>query len=143
MSGAAVDSILLVWPDNSYQRIRFEGKGQLSNKKIRAREIHNDMRGNMAEMLAKAVDTKALDTGLTTEDTQKFLEYLRAEGGLNIDKLYKASDRRGFETLPGAGDMPPKFSAVDSFCLIMLLVGDCYAISCIFNRCHCCIKTDG
>ena len=88
-----------------------EGKGQLSNKKIRAREIHNDMRGNMAEMLAKAVDTKALDTGLTTEDTQKFLEYLRAEGGLNIDKLYKASDRRGFETLPGAGDMPPKFSA--------------------------------
>lgn len=88
-----------------------EGKGPLSNKKIRVREIHNDVRGYMAELLAKAIDTKAVDTGLTTEDTQKFLEYLRAEGGLNIDKLYKASDRRGFETLPVAGDMPPKVSA--------------------------------
>jgi len=88
-----------------------EGKGPLSNKKIRAREIHNDVRGYMAELLSKAIDTKALDTGLTAEDTQKLMEYLRAEGGLNIDKLYKASDRRGFENLPGAGDAPPKFSA--------------------------------
>ena len=88
-----------------------EGKGPLSNKKIRVREVHNDVRGYVAELLAKAIDTKALDTGLTTEDTQKFMEYLRAEGGLNIDKLYKASDRRGLETLPGAGDTPPKFSA--------------------------------
>lgn len=88
-----------------------EGKGPLSNKKIRVREIHNDVRGYMAELLAKAIDTKAVDAGLTMEDTQKFLEYLRAEGGLNIDKLYKASDRRGLETLPGAGDVSPKFSA--------------------------------
>lgn len=88
-----------------------EGKGPLSNKKVRAREIHNDVRGYMAELLAKSIDTKALDTGLSLEDSLQFLEYIRAEGGLNIDNLYKASDRRGFEMYPGAGDAAPKFSA--------------------------------
>ncbi|MEJ7738379.1 MAG: flavin monoamine oxidase family protein [Chitinophagaceae bacterium] len=81
-----------------------EGQGSLSNKKIRKKEIHNDMRGYMAELLAKAVDKSQLDTALTKEDGQKFLEYLRAEGGLNIDNLYKASARRGYIEPPGAGE---------------------------------------
>lgn len=81
-----------------------EGKGPLSNKKIRKREIHNDMRGYMAELLAKAVDKKQLDTELTKEDAEIFLEYLRAEGGLDIDNLYKASARRGYIEPPGAGE---------------------------------------
>ncbi|WP_324676214.1 flavin monoamine oxidase family protein [Hymenobacter sp. GOD-10R] len=80
-----------------------EGKGPLSNKKVRAREVHNDMRGYMSELLAKAVDQRKLDTGLTQEDAAKVLEYLRAEGGLDIDKLYKASARRGYTEAPGAG----------------------------------------
>jgi monoamine oxidase len=88
-----------------------EGKGPLSNKKIRVREIHNDVRGYMSELLAKAIDTRSLDTGLTKEDNDKFIEYLRAEGGLNIDKLYKVSDRRGYQNLPGAGDTQGKLSA--------------------------------
>lgn len=33
-----------------------EGKGPLSNKKVRVREVHNDMRGWMAELLAKGMD---------------------------------------------------------------------------------------
>lgn len=81
-----------------------EGKGPLSNKKIRKREIHNDMRGYMAELLAKAIDTSQLDTALSKEDGQVFLEYLRAEGGLDIDNLYKASARRGYVDPPGAGE---------------------------------------
>lgn len=81
-----------------------EGKGALSNKKIRAREIHNDMRGYMTELLAKAVDAEKVDTGLTKEDASKVIEYLRAEGGLDIDKLYKASARRGYIEAPGAGE---------------------------------------
>lgn len=87
-----------------------EGKGPLSNKKIRVREIHNDMRGYTAELLAKAIDQSKLDTGLTAEDTQKLLEYLRAEGGLDIDKLYKVSSRRGYTEMPGAGDQPGKIA---------------------------------
>jgi monoamine oxidase len=87
-----------------------EGKGNLSNKKIRIREIQNDVRGYMSELLVKAIDHGNLDTGLTKEDTEKVIEYLRAEGGLDIDKLYKASDRRGYTNDPGAGMLPGKFA---------------------------------
>jgi monoamine oxidase len=87
-----------------------EGKGSLSNKKIRIREVQNDVRGYMSEMLVKAIDHNQLDTGLTKEDTEKVIEYLRAEGGLDIDKLYKASDRRGYTESPGAGLLSGKFA---------------------------------
>jgi len=83
-----------------------EGKGPLCNKKIRVREIHNDVRGYMSELLAKAIDNKQLDLAMTKEDSEKIIEYLRAEGGLDINKLYRASARRGYSTPPGAGDKP-------------------------------------
>jgi monoamine oxidase len=79
-----------------------EGKGPLSNKKIKVREIHNDVRGYMSEMLVKSIDKGALDEPMTKEDTEKIIEYLRAEGGLDINKLYKASARRGYLVPPGA-----------------------------------------
>ena len=85
-----------------------EGKGPLSNKKVRAREIHNDVRGYMAELLAKSIDHSSLEAPLTKEDGEKIIEYLMAEGGLDVDKLYKASSRRGFIESPGAGDQPGK-----------------------------------
>ena len=85
-----------------------EGKGPLSNKKIRVREVHNDIRGYMAEMLAKSIDHSKLDSALTKEDGEKIIEYLKAEGGLDIDKLYKASARRGYTEAAGAGDRAGK-----------------------------------
>ncbi|QCR25167.1 amine oxidase [Pontibacter sp. SGAir0037] len=87
-----------------------EGNGSLSNKKVRAREIHNDMRGYMSELLAKAIDQKQVDTALSHEDAAKVIEYLRAEGGLDIDKLYKASARRGYIEAPGAGERTGKIA---------------------------------
>lgn len=87
-----------------------EGKGPLSNKKIRTREVHNDVRGYMAEMLSKAMDHGNLDAALTKEDTEKVIAYLAAEGGLDIDKLYKASARRGYSESPGAGDKAGKIA---------------------------------
>jgi monoamine oxidase len=85
-----------------------EGKGPLSNRKIRSREVHNDVRGYTTELLTKSIDSGALNTALTKEDTQKVIEYLAAEGGLDIDKLYKVSARRGYIESPGAGDRPGK-----------------------------------
>ena len=86
-----------------------EGKGPLSNKKIRVREVHNDMRGWMAELLAKGLDGGKVDAGMSREDTLKVIEYLRAEGGLDVDKLYKASARRGYGIeSPGPGDREGK-----------------------------------
>lgn len=80
-----------------------EGKGPLSNKKVKVREIHNDMRGYTNELLAKALDQGKLDQSMTKEDAEKVIEYLRAEGGLDIDKMYKATARRGYIEEPGAG----------------------------------------
>jgi monoamine oxidase len=88
-----------------------EGKGPISNKKIRIREIHNDVRGYMSEMLAKAIDSKQLDQAMTKEDAEKIIEYLRAEGGLDIDKLYRASSRRGYTSPPGAGNKAGSIAA--------------------------------
>lgn len=78
-----------------------EGDGPLSNKKIQAREIHNDLRGYMAELLAKAIDQDQLNLEMSNEDVEKFIQFLRAEGGLDVDKLYQASARRGYKTPPG------------------------------------------
>src|SRR5882757_4711615 len=85
-----------------------EGKGPLSNKKIRVREVHNDMRGWAAELLAKGMDGGKIDAGMSKEDTLKVIEYLRAEGGLDADKLYKASARRGYIESPGPGNREGK-----------------------------------
>lgn len=87
-----------------------EGQGPLSHQKVRAREVHNDMRGYTSELLAKAVDGGKIDTALSKEDAAKVIEYLRAEGGLDIDKLYKASARRGYLEPPGAGEKTGKIS---------------------------------
>lgn len=94
--------------ENSYYYA--EGNGPLSNKKVRVREVHNDMRGYTAELLAKSLEHGSLDTGLTREDAEKVIEYLMAEGGLDADKLYKASARRGYIESPGAGNRSGKIA---------------------------------
>lgn len=81
-----------------------EGSGTLANKKIKKGSLHNDMRGHTSELLAKAFNSSELDLPLTKEDGEKLLEYLRAEGALNIDNVYKGSSRRGFMELPGYGN---------------------------------------
>jgi monoamine oxidase len=99
-----------------------EGKGPLSNKKIRVREAHNDMRGWTTELLAKGLDGGKIDAGMSKEDGLKLIEYLRAEGGLDIDKLYKASARRGYMESPGPGDKEGKIGEPQSL-LAMLQSG--------------------
>jgi monoamine oxidase len=96
-----------------------EGKGPLSNKKIRVREVHNDVRGWMAELLAKGLDGGKVDAGMSREDTLKVIEYLRAEGGLDVDKLYRASARRGYVESPGPGNIEGKLG--DPHSLLELL----------------------
>ncbi|GAA4432404.1 flavin monoamine oxidase family protein [Pontibacter saemangeumensis] len=87
-----------------------DGEGALANKRVRIREIHNDMRGYTSELLAKAIDQDALDRPMTVEDKEVLIEYLRAEGELDPDKLYKGTPRRGYTTPPGAGNAPGKLA---------------------------------
>ncbi|MEK6477078.1 flavin monoamine oxidase family protein [Catalinimonas sp. 4WD22] len=83
-----------------------EGKGPLSNKPIRIREVKYDMQGYICELLNKAIDQEALDLPMTNEDKEKLIEFLRVEGGLNPDMLYTGDSRRGYKTPPGAGNQP-------------------------------------
>lgn len=78
-------------------------KGALANQRVRAREIHADMRGQLYELLVKANDQKALDLPLTAEDADKLMTWLREEGDLNPGKHYAGSERRGYSVRPSAG----------------------------------------
>ena len=76
-------------------------------KPVRYREAAADFEGNVAELLGKAIDQKALDAELTAEDRDKLKEALRGWGMLDKDMRYKAnlmsSEHRGYERPPGGG----------------------------------------
>jgi len=89
-------------------------------KPVRYREAAADFEGNVAELLGKAVDQKALDSELSLEDRQKLMEALRGWGMLDKDMRYRAnlmsSEHRGFEKSPGGGvDGAPVPSQLFSF----------------------------
>jgi monoamine oxidase len=89
--------------DNSYAFFT-KGSGPLAGKRVRKREIAADIRGHAAELLAKAVQTKALDQEFSGDDKELFLSYLDSEGwlkGKNHD--YAGTDGRGWIVKPGAG----------------------------------------
>ena len=73
----------------------------------RYRDVAADLQGHSAELLAKAVNQKALDAELTAEDRDKLLEGLREWGALDASDRYRSGDiagrRRGWQRDPGAG----------------------------------------
>ena len=56
--------------------------------RMRIREFNTDMRGHVAELLAKVARHGQLDAPLTAEDREKLIEYLRDEGRLTKDLIY-------------------------------------------------------
>ena len=94
--------------DNDASYIYIEkAKGALAGKPIRKGQIAADARGYTQEILAKAASKGSLDTGLTAEDKELFLQYLINEGRLDKkDLAYKGDAGRGFSVLPGAGVDP-------------------------------------
>jgi monoamine oxidase len=76
-------------------------------KPVRYREAAADFEGNVAELLGKAIDQKALDSELSKEDREKLTEALRGWGMLDKDMRYKAnllsSEHRGYDRPPGGG----------------------------------------
>ena len=59
------------------------------------RRVTTDLRGYIAELLAKAINRKALDEELSGEDKGRVLDLLVEYGDLNPDHLYKGSSRSG------------------------------------------------
>jgi monoamine oxidase len=71
---------------------------------VQQRQLVNDTRGHVSELLAKAIRRDALDQELSPDDKERMLEFLRTYGDLSPDYFYKGSDRAGYKSMPGAGD---------------------------------------
>jgi len=83
------------------------GADSLANRRIRQVEIKADMRGHVAELLAKAVKSNKLDQELTADDKALLLDYLVHEGHLSRSDLqYRGNSGRGYKVNPGAGVNP-------------------------------------
>jgi len=72
-------------------------------KPVEQRQVVNDTRGYISELLAKCIDQHGLDKVLDKEDTQRMLDFLQTYGDLSSDYSYKGSERSGFILPPGAG----------------------------------------
>jgi monoamine oxidase len=79
----------------------FGGKPQ------RLRAVKADYNGHVAELLAKATQSHALDAEVTTEDKEILLSSLKWSGALDGSYRYTtggdSSDRRGYARDPGGG----------------------------------------
>lgn len=75
-------------------------------KPIQMRRINQDLRGYVAEMLAKVADQGSLDKAMTASDQDAFLSMLSDFGALtksDASLVYEGSNRHGYQVLPGAG----------------------------------------
>lgn len=94
--------------DNDASFLYFEkGKGPLAGKPVRKGEVAADMLGYTSEILAKLSQQGALDSRLSAEDKEQFLEFLVEFGYLSKkDLTYSGTPGRGFLVDPGAGVDP-------------------------------------
>ena len=69
---------------------------------LQQRQVINDTRGHVSELLAKAIRRGALDQEMTATDKERIVEFLRVYGDLSPDLFYKGSTRSGYRALPGA-----------------------------------------
>src|SRR6185503_20195176 len=76
-------------------------------KPVEQRQILHDSRGEIAELLAKSIKG-GLDDGLTKEDNDRLLAFLRLFGDLKEDFTYQGSERSGVSQHPGAADVTEK-----------------------------------
>jgi monoamine oxidase len=72
-----------------------------NGKVIPERRMVHDMRGRVSEMLAKAIDQRALDKEMPKGELEMFRQFLAPYGGLDDKGVYRGFGRSGFDPLPG------------------------------------------
>lgn len=75
-----------------------------SGEKVRHRTVLNDLRGHLAELLAKSIRQGGLDTDIPARGKEKLLSLLRVFGDLAPGDVFSGSERSGFKSYAGAGD---------------------------------------
>jgi monoamine oxidase len=97
--------------DNDHAVVYMEDAGPLSKQRLRPAQLKADMRGHVAELLAKSVKNHQLDQQLSADDQVLLLDYLAQEGALSgADLQYKGRNGRGYAVNPGAGLQPGTLS---------------------------------
>ena len=81
---------------------RFNG-----GKPVEQRQMVNDTRGHVSELLAKCIRQGALDQEFDAEDRERMLGFLRQYGDLTPELRFAGTERSGFKVLPGAGPQAP------------------------------------
>ena len=74
----------------------FHNRERFGGRPVAARRVLTDMRGYVAELLAKAVDRGALDAELTPDDKERVRAMLKSFGGLKDDHRYLGTNRAGY-----------------------------------------------
>jgi monoamine oxidase len=71
------------------------------------RRMVNDMRGHLGELLAKAIDRKALDGVVSKDELEAVRQFLAPYAGVGADGTYTPSGRSGYSTEGGAYGQAP------------------------------------
>jgi monoamine oxidase len=87
-------------------------------KPIQMRQAVYDLRGHMAELLAKCTSQGALDATFSKDDSDKLMEGLKPWGGLAEDLTYKGAESAGLDVAPGAFKVDTKIRAPLPFDLV-------------------------
>jgi monoamine oxidase len=90
---------------NSNRNSLMVSEKAFGGKPVEQRQVINDTRGHIAELLAKSVNQDALNKDLSNDDRERLLELLRTYGDLKKDLDYQGSERSGVSRLAGAGDI--------------------------------------
>jgi monoamine oxidase len=89
---------------NTSRGARLYNPAANGGKPVEMRQAHNDVRGEISELLGKALNRGALDEELTAQDKERMIAFLRTYGDLSPDLLFKGSTRSGYKSLPAAGE---------------------------------------
>ncbi len=73
-------------------------------KPLVQRQVVNDTRGHVSELLMKCMSSGSLDADFSKEDRDRMLAFLRIYGPLDEAGKYTGSDRAGYTKPAGAGD---------------------------------------
>jgi len=94
---------------NTSRSTLLQSGNAFGGKPVEMREAVNDTRGQVSELLAKAIQQGALDQEITVEDRERMLLFLRRYGALDPGYVYKGSDRAGVSQFDGAGDVTERY----------------------------------
>jgi monoamine oxidase len=89
---------------NTSRSARMQSDRMNGGKPVEERQVVNDTRGHVSELLAKCINKHALDEEFSAQDRERMIEFLRIYGDLSPDNFYKGSERAGYMSMPGAGE---------------------------------------